>query len=87
MRGTDYVVKRTAFAQVTIFVAVSINFVLFRLAPGSAVSNLSRVPHATQELRRALTRQFGLDKSRGRQYVIYLEQLTHGNLGVSYENE
>ena len=55
MRGTDYVVKRTAFALVTIFVAVSINFVLFRLAPGSAVSNLSRVPHATQELRQALT--------------------------------
>jgi len=87
MRGTDYVVKRTAFALVTIFVAVSINFVLFRLAPGSAVSNLSRVPHATQELRQALTRQSGLDKSRGRQYVIYLQQLTHGNLGVSYENE
>jgi len=87
MRGTDYVVKRTAFALVTIFVAVSINFVLFRLAPGSAVSNLSRVPHATQELRQALTRQFGLDRSRGRQYVIYLQQLTHGNLGVSYENE
>ena len=87
MRGTDYVVKRTAFALVTIFVAVSINFVLFRLAPGSAVSNLSRVPHATQELRQALTRQFGLDKSRGRQYVIYLQQLTQGNLGVSYENE
>jgi peptide/nickel transport system permease protein len=87
MRGADYVVKRTAFALVTIFVAVSINFVLFRLAPGSAVSNLSRVPHATQELRQALTRQFGLDKSRGRQYVIYLQQLTHGNLGVSFENE
>jgi ABC-type dipeptide/oligopeptide/nickel transport system permease component len=87
MRGADYVVKRTAFALVTIFVAVSINFVLFRLAPGSAVSNLSRVPHATQELRQALTRQFGLDKSRGRQYVVYLQQLTHGNLGVSFENE
>jgi peptide/nickel transport system permease protein len=87
MRGADYVVKRTAFALVTIFVAVSINFVLFRLAPGSAVSNLSRVPHATQELRRALTQQFGLDKSRGRQYVVYLQQLARGNLGVSFENE
>jgi ABC-type dipeptide/oligopeptide/nickel transport system permease component len=87
MRGADYVVKRTAFALVTIFVAVSINFVLFRLAPGSAVSNLSRVPHATPDLRQALKRQFGLDKSRGRQYLIYLEQLTRGNLGVSFENE
>ena len=87
MRGTDYVLKRVAFAIVTIFVAVTINFVLFRLAPGSAVTNLSRVPHATQQLRHALEVQFGLDKSKGEQYLIYLKQLVHGNLGVSYENE
>jgi ABC-type dipeptide/oligopeptide/nickel transport system permease component len=87
LRGTDYVLKRIAFAIVTVFVAVTINFVLFRLAPGTAVSNLSRVPHATQELRHALEVQFGLDKSKWQQYVIYLKQLAHGNLGVSYENQ
>jgi ABC-type dipeptide/oligopeptide/nickel transport system permease component len=87
MSGADYVIKRVAFALVTVFVAVTVNFALFRLAPGSAVSNLSRVPHATQELRQALKHQFGLDKSRGAQYVIYLKQLAHGNLGISFENE
>jgi ABC-type dipeptide/oligopeptide/nickel transport system permease component len=87
VRGIDYVLKRVAFAVVTVFVAVTINFALFRLAPGNAVSNLSRVPHATQELRHALEVQFGLDKSKGAQYVIYLKQLVHGNLGVSFENE
>jgi len=87
VRGTDYVLKRVGFAVVTIFVAVTINFVLFRLAPGSAVTNLSRVPHATQQLRHALEVQFGLDKSKGAQYLIYLKQLVHGNLGISYENE
>ena len=87
MQGTDYVLKRVGFAIVTVFVAVTINFVLFRLAPGSAVSNLSRVPHATQQLRHALEVQFGLDKSKWQQYVIYLKQLAHGNLGISYENE
>jgi ABC-type dipeptide/oligopeptide/nickel transport system permease component len=61
--------------------------VLFRLAPGSAVSNLSRVPHATPELRNELKKQFGLDKSRGEQYVLYVKQLLHGNLGISYANE
>ena len=44
MRGADYFIKRFAFAVVTVFVAITINFALFRLAPGSAVSNLSRVP-------------------------------------------
>jgi peptide/nickel transport system permease protein len=87
VRGADYVLKRVGFAVVTVFVAVTINFALFRLAPGNAVSNLSRVPHATQELRQALRKQFGLDKSKGAQYVIYLKQLVHGNLGVSFENE
>jgi ABC-type dipeptide/oligopeptide/nickel transport system permease component len=87
MSGADYAIKRTAFAIVTIFVAVTVNFALFRLAPGSAVSNLSRVPHATPQLRLALTKQFGLDKSKGEQYVLYLKQLLHGNLGVSFANE
>jgi len=87
MRGADYVIKRTAFAVITVFVAVTINFVLFRLAPGTAVSNLSRVPHATQELRHALKQQFGLDKSKAAQYGIYLKQLARGNMGVSFANQ
>jgi ABC-type dipeptide/oligopeptide/nickel transport system permease component len=86
MRGADYIFKRVLFAIVTVFVAVTINFVLFRLAPGTAVSNLSRVPNATPELRHALERQFGLDKSKPEQYVIYLKQLAQGNLGVSFQN-
>jgi ABC-type dipeptide/oligopeptide/nickel transport system permease component len=86
VKGADYVIKRVAFAILTVFIAVTINFALFRLAPGSAVSNLARVPHATPETRLALKRQFGLDKSKFQQYVIYLEQLAHGNLGISFAN-
>jgi ABC-type dipeptide/oligopeptide/nickel transport system permease component len=87
MRGADYVIKRVAFAAITVFVALTVNFALFRLAPGSAVTNLARVPHATPELHNELKRQFGLDKSKGAQYVIYLKQLARGNLGVSFENQ
>jgi ABC-type dipeptide/oligopeptide/nickel transport system permease component len=87
MRGADYVIKRIGFAVITVFVAITINFALFRLAPGSAVTNLARVPHATPQLHEELKRQFGLDKSRGEQYLIYLQQLAHGNLGVSFENQ
>ena len=86
MRGADYVIKRTLFALITVFVAITMNFALFRLAPGDAVSNLSRVPHATPETRLALKKQFGLDKSKGEQYILYLKQLAHGNLGVSFAN-
>jgi ABC-type dipeptide/oligopeptide/nickel transport system permease component len=87
MRSADYLLKRLAFALATVLVAVTLNFVLFRLAPGDAVSNFSRVPHASPELRRAIAREFGLDQPKWRQYVVYLGQLAHGNLGVSYENQ
>jgi ABC-type dipeptide/oligopeptide/nickel transport system permease component len=86
VRGADYVIKRCAFALLTIFVAVTLNFVLFRLAPGTAVTNLARVPHAKPEIRQALRHQFGLDKSKLEQYGLYLKQLVHGNLGVSFAN-
>jgi peptide/nickel transport system permease protein len=86
VRGADYVLKRLIFAVLTVFIAVTINFALFRLAPGSAVTNLARVPHATPETRLALKRQFGLDKSKFQQYVLYLQQLAHGNLGISFAN-
>jgi len=87
MHRSDYLIKRAFFAIVTVFVAITINFFLFRVLPGSAVRNLSRVPNATPELQHALEAQFGLDKPLWQQYVIYVEQLLHGNLGVSFSNQ
>ena len=81
---TDYVLKRGAFALVTIFVAITFNFFLFRVLPGSAVTNLSRVPKASPQLRHALTVEFGLNKPKWEQYLIYLRELAHGNMGVSF---
>lgn len=86
MRGMDYVLKRTGFALITIFVAISLNFVLFRAVPGNAVSAL-RCRNCTPQFREALTRQYGLDKSKWEQYVIYLQRLGHGDLGTSMEDQ
>lgn len=82
----SYAAKRTGFAVLTIFVAVSFNFLLFRALPGSVVTNLSRVPNATPALRHSLAVEFGLDKPLWEQYLIYLGQLLKGNLGISYVN-
>jgi ABC-type dipeptide/oligopeptide/nickel transport system permease component len=84
VRSADYVIKRGFFALVTVFVAITINFFLFRVLPGTAVSDLSRVPHASPQLRHALTVEFGLDKPKWQQYLIYLQQLAHGNMGISF---
>src|SRR3954447_19908199 len=87
MARTDYVVKRSLSALATVFAAVTINFFLFRVLPGNAVSGIARVPNSTPQLRRALTKDFGLDKSKWDQYWAYLNQLLHGNLGISFANQ
>ena len=87
MRGSAYLAKRVAMAAVTVFVAITLNFILFRAAPGDAISNLSRVPHASPALKHALRHEFGLDKSKWEQYWLYLGQLAHGNLGISFADQ
>ncbi|MGH9302889.1 MAG: ABC transporter permease [Acidimicrobiales bacterium] len=83
----DYIIKRIGFAFITIFLVLTFNFVLFRTLPGSAVTDLSRVPNASPALRHALAVQFGLAEPKWQQYGAYLSQLFRGNLGVSYVND
>jgi ABC-type dipeptide/oligopeptide/nickel transport system permease component len=87
MRRSDYLIKRTGFALATIFVAITLNFFLFRVLPGSAVTNIAHVPHASLQLQESLKRQFGLDRPVAVQYLLYLKQLAHGNLGVSWADQ
>lgn len=87
MRAADYFFKRVVSALVTVFVAITLNFVIFRVLPGDAVTNLSRVPNGSVQLRQALERQFGLNEPKWQQYLIYLNQLAHGNLGTSFANQ
>lgn len=85
MHRADYVIKRLAFALMTVFVAITINFLLFRALPGDAVADLARAPHASPQLRAELTHEFGLDQPIWKQYVLYLDQLVfHANMGVSF---
>lgn len=79
--------KRLVFAVATVFVATTLNFFLFRVLPGDAIRNLARVPHASPQLQAELRKQFGLDKSPWEQYLLYLRQLAHGNLGISFADQ
>jgi ABC-type dipeptide/oligopeptide/nickel transport system permease component len=85
VRNADYLIKRTLFAIVTVFVALTINFLLFRALPGSAVSGM-RCQHCTKEFRESIVKQYGLDKPEWQQYVIYLKNLAHGDLGTSVQD-
>jgi ABC-type dipeptide/oligopeptide/nickel transport system permease component len=81
--GWSYVGRRALFALITIFIAISINFVLFRLAPGDRTSAL-RCQACTAEFKEQMRADFGLDKSIPEQYVLYLRQTAQGDLGSSF---
>lgn len=77
-----YVAKRVLFAAITIFVAISVNFLLFRGLPGDAVSGL-RCRTCSAEFKAQQARELGLDKPLTTQYALYLKGLAQGDLGQS----
>lgn len=77
-----YVAKRVLFAAITIFVALSVNFWLFRGLQGDAVSGL-RCRTCSAEFKKQQERELGLDKPLTTQYVLYVKALAHGDLGNS----
>jgi peptide/nickel transport system permease protein len=81
---SQYVATRAVQSFGTVLVALTVNFLIFRLLPGNAADDFARVPGATPELQDALRKQFGLDGSLWTQYVAYVKQLLHGNLGTSF---
>jgi peptide/nickel transport system permease protein len=83
VRGADYFLKRTLFAIVTVFVAITLNFIIFRATPGDAVTGL-RCQFCTVEFKDQLRAELGLDQSKWEQYVIYLKSLAQGDMGRSF---
>ncbi len=81
-----FVLRRLAFYVVAAWVAITVNFFIPRLMPGNAVDIiLAKFPQLQPSARRALEIELGLGHQGTvlHQYVLYLINLSHGNLGVS----
>jgi ABC-type dipeptide/oligopeptide/nickel transport system permease component len=87
LRGADYIAKRIGFALITVFIAITLNFVLFRAIPGDAVDALGRCRQCTAAFKDYTREQLGLDKSKWEQYRLYLADLSHADLGSSLRTE
>lgn len=85
--GTAWqVVGRVAQYALVLFVAVSLNFAIPRLAPGSPIDYLvpsEQVSTITPEQREQILAQFGLEKPLAEQYRRYLAGIVQGDLGYS----
>ncbi len=86
MGSGNYLLRKFAFALLTIFVVVIINFVLFRILPGDPVrAVIGRNVKISAEVQQSLREQFGLDKPVfPDQFLMTIRQWASGNLGVSW---
>lgn len=74
-----YIGKRLLASVLTIWVIISLTFFLMRLMPGGPFDGEKITP----EIRANLEVKYGLDQSLGNQYVLYMKNLVHGDLGTS----
>lgn len=78
----QYIVRRIGFAFLALFVAVTVNFAIFRAVPGDAVDALQCL-RCDSSFRDFLRQSLGLDQPILVQYWHYLSGLLHGDLGMS----
>ncbi|WP_346870983.1 MULTISPECIES: ABC transporter permease [unclassified Clostridium] len=75
-----YILKRLGISVVTIFIVITATFFLMRLMPGGPFDGEKPLP---PEIKASLEAKYGLDKSLGDQYSMYLKDLLKGDLGPS----
>ena len=75
-----YIFKRLGISVVTIFIVITATFFLMRLMPGGPFDGEKPLP---PEIKAVLMAKYGLDKSMGEQYQMYLGDLLKGDLGPS----
>jgi oligopeptide transport system permease protein len=76
-----YVLRRFLTAIPTLFLIVTISFFLMRVAPGGPFNQEKGL---NPVIKANLEKQYHLDESLLWQYLYYLNDLLHGNLGPSY---
>ena len=79
-----YLLKRLAFALVTLWAVVTVTFFLARMAPGGPFDGERRMPPQVEANLRAA---YHLDEPPLAQYLRYLAMLAQGDLGPSFRQK
>lgn len=81
-----YIALRLVQIAFTFLVFLTVIFFLLNAQPGSTLADQYLDPSMTAESRQAIAKSFGLDKPLHEQYLVYMQNLFSGNLGVSFSN-
>jgi peptide/nickel transport system permease protein len=79
----SYIGRRFLHMLFVLWAIATILFLMFRLMPGDP-STAYIDPTFTAEQRQLVLQQFGLDKPLSTQYLIFLQNLLHGEFGLSF---
>jgi len=77
---TTLILRRLILAIPTLFIVVSLTFLLMRWAPGNPFSNERKIP---PEILAELEKQYDLNGTVTSQYLRYMGKLVHGDLSIS----
>jgi peptide/nickel transport system permease protein len=83
MRLASYAARRIVLAVPVLFGVSVLAFVLIHLAPGNVALTILG-DNATPELIRSVERSYHLDEPLPQQYLAWLANVLHGNLGQSF---
>lgn len=75
-----YIVKRLVYAFLTLLVLIALTFFMMRLLPGDPFIGEKAIPATTMT---ALNAKYGLDKPVYVQLFMYINNIFHGDLGIS----
>src|SRR3990170_9106739 len=78
---TGYVIRRVLWMIPLLGGVATITFFLMHLVPGGPFDREKELPPATLA---NLERKYNLDEPLPKQYVLYLWNLAHGDLGTSF---
>ena len=77
-----YFFKRLLHGIPVLFVVATLTFIIMRLVPGGPFDQEKKLP---PEILANIEAKYHLDQSVGVQYLFYLKQLVHGDMGPSYK--
>src|SRR5438045_629378 len=77
-----YILRRVVTSVLTLFGALTVIFVLTHVVPADPARMVVGIDADQQTVER-FRRETGLDRPLWEQYLIYVNQLAHGDLGTS----
>lgn len=81
---TGYIVRRVLWMIPVLWAVATLTFFLMHAVPGGPFSSDKQLPQSIVD---ALNRRYNLDQPLFQQYLTYLWNLLHGNLGLSFRGD